>query len=121
MDEFQRFTELLDGREDNVVSRLVQKLTSYRNGSTNEEVRMLLLSATPYRHLTLDTDGREGDAAHISTFASEDESTGTIPMVPCKERPANLDLAEFDIAGRKTREADDLVAGLVYGHETAFF
>ena len=73
MDEFQRFTELLDGRENNVVSLLVQKLTSYRNGSTNEEVRMLLLSATPYRYLTLDNDGQHSDAAHLSPIPSDDQ------------------------------------------------
>lgn len=64
MDEFQRFTSLLHEGSDKVVSQLVRQLTSYRDEHTGQPVRMLLLSATPYRHLTLETDSEEGDRSH---------------------------------------------------------
>ncbi|MEH6790628.1 hypothetical protein [Parasphingorhabdus sp.] len=65
MDEFQRFTKLLGSDRGNVVAQLVHKLTSFRDEKTGENVRMLLLSATPYRYLTLATDGDDGDAAYV--------------------------------------------------------
>lgn len=51
LDEFQRFRELLDG--DNEAANLAQALFNYRNPE-GEQVRVLLLSATPYKMLSLD-------------------------------------------------------------------
>ena len=66
MDEFQRFTDLPrrddEGGKRGDVAELVKALTGFTDGETGEPVRMLLLSATPYRQLTLDADGTDGDA-----------------------------------------------------------
>ena len=53
LDEFQRFKHLLDG--DDEVSRLATKLFE------NPNVRVLLLSATPYKMFTLDMENDEDD------------------------------------------------------------
>ena len=58
LDEFQRFTELLRGDSD--ASMLAKDLFDYRDPDGNE-ARTLLLSATPYRMLSLATDSEEGD------------------------------------------------------------
>lgn len=57
LDEFQRFRELL--REDGEAARLAQKLFEC------EDVRVLLLSATPYKMLSLD---HEEEDDHYSDF-----------------------------------------------------
>lgn len=74
MDEFQRFSELIDGKRATVVSKLVHELTNYTDPDTNEPVRMLLLSATPYRHLTLDSDGSDGDGQHRNEADGHEDS-----------------------------------------------
>lgn len=64
MDEFQRFPELLHGDSD--AAHLARELFDYRDAQGNA-VRTLLLSATPYRMLTLQgDDDAEGD--HYSDF-----------------------------------------------------
>ena len=64
MDEFQRFNELLHGESDAAI--LAQELFNYTDREGNE-VRTLLLSATPYRMLTLaGDDEEEGD--HYQDF-----------------------------------------------------
>lgn len=57
LDEFQRFKDLLDG--DDEASELARSLLEY------PDVRVLLLSATPYRMLTLD---HEQDDDHYPDF-----------------------------------------------------
>ncbi|MDA0698837.1 MAG: helicase-related protein [Chloroflexi bacterium] len=56
LDEFQRFKHLLDGTE--AAGELAQGFFS------NPQVRTLLLSATPYKMLTLQEDQAEGDDHH---------------------------------------------------------
>lgn len=56
LDEFQRFAHLLDGEDE--ASRLAQQLFTYSD--TNSDVRVVLLSATPYKMYTLSQDA-EGD------------------------------------------------------------
>ena len=64
MDEFQRFPELLHGDSD--AAHLARVLFSYGQGG-DIPARTLLLSATPYRMLTLqDDDAADGD--HYSDF-----------------------------------------------------
>jgi len=64
MDEFQRFPDLLHGDGD--AAHLARELFDYRDSQGNA-VRTLLLSATPYRMLTLQgDDAAEGD--HYSDF-----------------------------------------------------
>ena len=58
LDEFQRFTELLRGDSD--ASMLAKDLFDYRDQDGNE-ARTLLLSATPYRMLSLATDSEDGN------------------------------------------------------------
>ncbi|NIL74899.1 helicase-related protein [Rhodococcus sp. B10] len=57
LDEFQRFTELLD--VDSPVSELAHDLFNYRHA------KVLLLSATPYKPID---DGSDGDGTHQSQF-----------------------------------------------------
>ena len=64
MDEFQRFSELLHGDHDAAI--LAQELFNYTDRRGNE-ARTLLLSATPYRMLTLSGDTEE-DGDHYQDF-----------------------------------------------------
>jgi hypothetical protein len=59
LDEFQRFSELLDGESD--AAQLARQLFDFSNGR-GEFARVLLLSATPYRTFTRAED--EGFAHH---------------------------------------------------------
>ena len=62
LDEFQRFTELLNGNDD--AAMLARDLFDYTDRDGNS-ARTLLLSATPYRMLTLSGDTEaEGDHYH---------------------------------------------------------
>lgn len=51
LDEFQRFKDILDGQDE--AARLARKLFDY------QDVRTLLLSATPYKMFTLDLESEE--------------------------------------------------------------
>jgi hypothetical protein len=64
MDEFQRFPDLLHGDSD--AAHLARELFDYRDQQGNA-ARTLLLSATPYRMLTLQGDD-EADGDHYSDF-----------------------------------------------------
>ena len=64
MDEFQRFNELLHGDHDAAI--LAQELFNYTDREGNA-ARTLLLSATPYRMLTLSSDSEE-EGDHYQDF-----------------------------------------------------
>lgn len=64
LDEFQRFTELLHGDHDAAI--LARELFDYTDGEGNR-ARTLLLSATPYRMLTLSGDGGD-EGSHYEEF-----------------------------------------------------
>ena len=64
LDEFQRFTELLHGEHD--AALLARELFDYTDREGNA-ARTLLLSATPYRMLTL-SDDTEDDGNHHREF-----------------------------------------------------
>lgn len=72
LDEFQRFAELLHEHDADVspakaaASELARALFSYE-GPEGSKARLLLLSATPYRMLTLSSDDPE-DGDHYSDF-----------------------------------------------------
>lgn len=57
LDEFQRFKDLLDG--EHATAELAKRLFSYSDDTS--EVRLLLLSATPYRMYTLHHESAEDD------------------------------------------------------------
>ncbi len=57
LDEFQRFKELLDGGDETAL--LAKRLFTYSNETS--EVRLLLLSATPYKMYTLHHESAEDD------------------------------------------------------------
>lgn len=61
MDEFQRFKYLIDLDEDNDVTLITQSLFSDHN------IKILLLSATPYKMYSLQTDEEQGDS-HFREF-----------------------------------------------------
>lgn len=67
LDEFQRFKHLLedDGSE---AASLARSLFNWRRPGSQEQTRLLLLSATPYRALTVAGDG--GDDDHHDDFLS---------------------------------------------------
>ncbi len=80
MDEFQRFRDLLHGETD--AALLAQELFSY-TGEDGSAARTLLLSATPYRMLTLSADNPdEGD--HYQDFLE------TLKFLYGKERGAQV-------------------------------
>lgn len=73
LDEFQRFPNLLKGEDE--AGRLAQELFSYAND--DDHVRVLLLSATPYRMLTLsDEEGSDHYSDFVATvgFLLNDEA-----------------------------------------------
>ena len=57
LDEFQRFKHLLDGKD--ATAKLARQLFTYSDDES--EVRLLLLSATPYRMYTLQHESDEDD------------------------------------------------------------
>ena len=63
LDEFQRFKHLL--KDNDEASDLARALFEYSDDN-NHKVRVLLLSATPYKMLTLDLEGGEDD--HYKDF-----------------------------------------------------
>lgn len=54
LDEFQRFTHLLDGTGDD--AELAKELFDWRSSERDERARVLMLSATPYKMYTLDSE-----------------------------------------------------------------
>lgn len=63
LDEFQRFSDLLHGEDD--ASQLARRLFRY------QDVRVLLLSATPYRMFTQpDEPGGDGHYADLTDMSS---------------------------------------------------
>jgi hypothetical protein len=64
LDEFQRFKDMLDGEND--ASELAKELFNYSDESS--AVRVLLLSATPYKMYTMRDEA--GDEDHYSDFVS---------------------------------------------------
>lgn len=68
LDEFQRFKHLLDAEdEDAELARSLLEFADERNG-VSEAVRVLLLSATPYKMYTLQHEHDRGDADHYEDF-----------------------------------------------------
>jgi len=62
LDEFQRFRELLHG--DDEAAQLARQLMEYEDLKAGSKVRVLLLSATPYKMFTLDHE----DENHYEDF-----------------------------------------------------
>lgn len=76
LDEFQRFSDLLHGEDE--ASRLARHLFHYRDEkAVHGDVRVLLLSATPYRMFTTadapDGDGHYADLIQTIRFLQNDE------------------------------------------------
>lgn len=61
LDEFQRFKHLLEEDQESEAASLARALFTWRNEETGEHARVLMLSATPYRALTVAGDGGEDD------------------------------------------------------------
>lgn len=61
MDEFQRFKYLIDLDEDNEVKLITESLFS------NEKIKILLLSATPYKMYTMQSEDEQGES-HFDEF-----------------------------------------------------
>jgi hypothetical protein len=66
LDEFQRFRHLLGDDPESEAAALAQTLFRWSRPKTGEQARVLLLSATPYRGLTVAGDG--GDDDHHEDF-----------------------------------------------------
>lgn len=65
LDEFQRFRNLLED-DGSTAASLARSLFNWHRPGTDEQARLLLLSATPYRALTVAGDG--GDDDHHEDF-----------------------------------------------------
>ncbi len=94
LDEFQRFKDLLDG--DNEASILANKLFNTMN--KDHEVKILLLSATPYKMLTFDNETDEDD--HYLDFLQ------TLSFL--LNEPGSVDKVESKRG--KVKEIKDLIA-----------
>ena len=66
LDEFQRFRHLLVDDPDSEAASLARALFDWERPETGEHARVLMLSATPYRALTVAGDG--GDDNHHEDF-----------------------------------------------------
>ena len=66
LDEFQRFRHLLVDDPDSEAASLARALFDWERPETGEKARVLMLSATPYRPLTVAGDG--GDDNHHEDF-----------------------------------------------------
>lgn len=66
LDEFQRFRRLLEIDDPDEATELARVLMQYRDTEAGTDARVVLLSATPYRMLTLRSDGEEED--HYADF-----------------------------------------------------
>ncbi len=66
LDEFQRFRHLLVDEPDSEAASLARALFDWERPETGEHCRVLMLSATPYRALTVAGDG--GDDNHHEDF-----------------------------------------------------
>ena len=66
LDEFQRFKHLLADDPSDDAAQLARTLFSWERPETGEHARVLMLSATPYRALTVTGDG--GDDDHHEDF-----------------------------------------------------
>ena len=87
-DEFQRFRHLIDVEETTEAARLARALIGFRDEKTQMEARVLLLSATPYRMYTMETD-EEDD--HYRDFIQ------TIRFLMHQE-PSVVDALEHDLS-----------------------
>jgi hypothetical protein len=80
LDEFQRFKHLLGDDPEDDAALLAQSLFNWERPETGEHARVLMLSATPYRALTITGDGGDDDhhedfLATIRFLADSDEQT----------------------------------------------
>jgi hypothetical protein len=87
LDEFQRFKHLLDG--DDEAAQLARVLWSYRGTGEDPPARTLLLSATPYKMVTLD---HEGDDDHYKDFV---KTTRFLLNDDAETQALRTDLDEF--------------------------
>jgi hypothetical protein len=70
LDEFQRFKHLLDPKDD--AAELARSLFDYADTKEqrNEAVRVLLLSATPYKMYSLQHEQENGESDHYEDFVA---------------------------------------------------
>ncbi len=77
LDEFQRFGELFDAPEQNGAAELAHDLFNY-----SDDLRVLLLSATPYKMYAADDDGEDHYADFMRTlrFLMPDQHNGVVQL-----------------------------------------
>lgn len=115
LDEFQRFSDLLHGKDD--ASRLAQELFRYRDARVEHgDVRVLMLSATPYRMFTTaDDPGGDGHYADLI------QTIGFLQNDPVRTQAFQSALATYGTelfrlgadGGQALRRASDEVAGML--------
>lgn len=99
LDEFQRFAELLHDHDDEAApekaaaAELARALFSY-NGEDGSKARLLLLSATPYRMLTLSSDAPE-EGEHYDDFLRTMRFLFGDVEGPARVRELKCELAKF--------------------------
>lgn len=115
LDEFQRFAELLHEHDAELApqkaaaAELARTLFSY-SGPDGSTARLLLLSATPYRMLTLDSDDPE-DGDHYSDFIKTLRFLFGDEDVDARVRELELELAAFRRALQAMPETRELARG----------
>lgn len=80
LDEFQRFKNLLQDPEANPVAELAQAMMSFTDTHTGNRAKVLLLSATPYKALSLRSDEEQSDhyddlLETVAFLADDDQAT----------------------------------------------
>jgi len=111
LDEFQRFKDLLDLRNDSWTSQLARRLFEYQDPESGRLTRTLLLSATPYRMFTMHDDGHgddhHKDLIHTATFLFNDPVEGEDLSLRFKRvRDGLLALGQDDGASARAACAD---------------
>lgn len=105
LDEFQRFKHLLDSSSEDEAVQLASLLMSQTDAASGEKARVVLLSATPYKLLTLDHEKGEN---HYDDFLQTlrflfAEDTEQLPAVESGLRSFRRALLDGDV--ERAREA----------------
>ena len=96
LDEFQRFGHLLHGEDD--ASKLSRAMFNHRDEKTGEKVRVLMLSATPYKMYTTSDesngDDHYRDFVRTVGFLQGEQSQGGVERAVASYREALLSLGQ---------------------------
>lgn len=111
LDEFQRFKDLLSG--ESAAADLARSLFTYQSGH-GDDVRVLLLSATPYRMLSLNRDSDDHYADFLKTLAFLFDDPSMVAATEAALRDYRTELYGVGPGGEEVlRRARDRVQNLL--------